>query len=148
MKCFFSSSDTFLAFCCTLSRRQQRQPEEVDGEGHLNKPSVEPGSRVNQVWSNLWLSSSLFPHRGPSEELLEVWSPACYFLSPLSSSASSPFPISSSHFSFLCPSAVFSFISLFNISFFLLLLSGILSSCSSRQGVYSCLSEAELQFKR
>lgn len=91
MKCFFSSSDTFLfwlAFCCTLS---WRQPEEVDGEGHLNKPSVEPGSRVNQVRSNLWFSSSLFPHRGPSEELLEVWSPACYFLSPLFSSASSPF---------------------------------------------------------
>lgn len=27
-------------FCCTLSRKQL---EEVDGEGHLNKPSVEPG---------------------------------------------------------------------------------------------------------
>lgn len=104
----FLPSDTFLfrlGFFSTLSRRQRWQQEESDGEGHLNKPSVEPGSQDSQAQPDLWLSTPLFPHRGPSPELLDVLDPVYYFLSPLSTSPSSPFPVPLSHFSFfLCPS--------------------------------------------
>lgn len=149
-----SLPDTFLfqwGFFSTLSRQQQ---EEADGEGHLNKPSVEAGTQDGQAQPDLWPSTPLFPHRGPSLELLDV-----------SDLVSITF-VTSVYFSFLslsCPT--FPFLLFFNvpsifshprflylgISFSLSpppFLPDILASCSSRQGVYSCLCEAELQLQR
>lgn len=89
----FLPLDGFLfwrSFCCMLGRIQRRQRCDADGEGHLNKPSVEPGTRDRPVQSNLWLSSLVFPHWGHSSELLDL--PNEHFLSPLSGSPFSPFP--------------------------------------------------------
>lgn len=150
----FLPTDTFLfrlGFLSTLSGRQRRQQEEADGEGHLNKPSVEPGSRAQP---DLWLSTPLFPHRGPSLELLDVLDPVYYLLSPLSTSPSFPLPVPLSHSSFFMSIYLSPFLFLRICWYFSLSLSppsflpDILASCSPRQGVYSCLCEAELQLQR
>lgn len=122
---------------CTLSR-QQRDEEEADGKGHLNKPSVEPGSRDNQAQPDLWPSTILFPHWGPSLELLDVLFPVYYFLSPLSTSPSSPFPVPHSQFSFFMSVVYLPLFLILGVSYHPLpFLPDILASCSLRQGVYS-----------
>lgn len=148
---FPSLPDTFLfqwGFFSTLSRQQQ---EEADGEGHLNKPSVEAGTQDSQAQPDLWPSTPLFPHRGPSLELLDV------------SDLMSITFVTSVYFSFLslsCPTLPFLLFFNVHLSFPILdfsilvslspppFLPDILASCSSRQGVYSCLCETELQLQR
>lgn len=110
----FLPSDTFLfgrCFFIPLSRRQRQRQEEADGEGHLNKPSVKAAS---QFQPDLWLSTPLFPQRGPSLELLDVSDLVYSFLSLLSSSTS--FPLLS-HLSFFMSIYLFSFFFSLGISF-------------------------------
>lgn len=141
----FLPPDGFLfwrSFCCMLSGVRRRRQRVADGEGHLNKPSVEPSSRDRPAQSDLWLSSPVFPHWGLSSELLDL--PKERFLSPLSGSASSPFPAAHSHPSFKCP---FFFL---HFSLWYLYFSPSPdnpASCSSSQGVYSHPSNVELHLK-
>lgn len=148
----FLPTDTFLfrwGFFSALSRRRRRrQQEEADGEGHLNKPSVEPGQSGPARFMTLHPS---FPTQRPLSGASGCIGP-CLLLFVTSVYLSS--------LSLSCPTFPFLFfyvhlsspsISLSDISFSLYpppLLPDILASCSSRQGVYSCLCKAELQFKR
>lgn len=151
----FLPTDTFLfrwGFFSTLSRRRQRrrrQEEEADGEGHLNKPSVEPGQSGPARFMTLHPS---FPTQRPLSGASGCIGPCLLlfvtsvYLSSLSLSCPT-FPFLFFMSIYLLPSSI----SLSGISFSLYpppLLPDILASCSSRQGVYSCLCKAELQFKR
>lgn len=154
MKCFFSFPPTHFSFDGAFLAHWAG-----GGSSSRRRRLMERATWTNPVWNqdsqaqpDLWLSTPLFPHRGPSLELLDVLGPVYYFLSPLSTPLPSPFPVPHSHSSFFMSIYLLpSFISLSGISFSLYpppLLPDILASCSSRQGVYSCLCKAELQFKR
>lgn len=154
VKCFFPFPPTHFSFDGAFLARW------AGGSGGSGRRLMERATWTNPVWNqgsqvqpDLWLPTLLFPHRGPSQELLDVLDPVYYLLSPLSTlSLSCPtFPF---FFFFFFLKHIFllsSSISLSGISFALKpppLLPDILASCSSRQGVYSCLCKAELQFKR
>lgn len=147
----FLPSDTFSfgrVFFSTLSRRQWQ--EEADGEGHLNKPSVQPGQTGPVRFMTLHPS---FPSQRPFCETSDCTTPY-YLLS--TSPIPAPiiyFSLSLSFFLIYLKYAFVPSISLLlylGISFSLTppLLPDILASCSSRQRVYSCLREAELQLQR
>lgn len=108
MKCFFSFPPTHFSFDGAFLAHWAGGG---GGGGGSRRRLMERATWTNPVWNqdsqaqpDLWLSTPLFPHRGPSLELLDVLDPVYYFLSPLSTSLPSPFPVPHSHSSFLCPS--------------------------------------------
>lgn len=104
-------------------------------------PVWNQATRTSKARSDLWASTSLFPQRGPSPELLDVLYLVQYFFCHLGLPLPSP-PFSCFTFLLLLFVPIyhppFSFSQSWTFFLPLLFLSDILASCSSRQGVCSC----------